>query len=132
MFILLLHYVQPLTAIEAHLEEHRRLLDRHYAAGHFLASGPQVPCTGGVILAKGLSREELDGVLAEDPFYRERLATYQSSNSIRPSSEWVSRPFWGRVEGRIVPRRIARAIRGPSSKRELEFCATGSAPSENV
>jgi uncharacterized protein YciI len=77
MFILLLHYVQPLTAIEAHLEGHRHFLDRHYAAGHFLASGPQVPRTGGVILAKGLSREELDGVLAEDPFYRERLATYQ-------------------------------------------------------
>lgn len=77
MFIVLLHYVQPLAAIEAHIEEHRSFLDRHYAAGHFLASGPQMPRTGGVILVKSLSREELDGVLAEDPFYRERIATYQ-------------------------------------------------------
>lgn len=77
MFIVLLHYIQPLTAIEAYLEEHRGFLDRHYAAGHFLASGPRVPRTGGVILVKSLSREELDDVLAEDPFYREKIASYQ-------------------------------------------------------
>jgi uncharacterized protein YciI len=77
MFIVLLHYIQPLTAIEAHLEEHRSFLDHHYAAGHFLASGPQVPRTGGVILVKSLSRDELNGVLAEDPFYREKIASYQ-------------------------------------------------------
>jgi len=77
MFIVILHYVQPLAAIEAHLEEHRDFLDRNYAAGRFLASGPQVPRTGGVILVKGLSREELDAVLAEDPFYREQAASYQ-------------------------------------------------------
>jgi len=77
MFIVLLHYVQPLAAIEAHIEEHRNFLDRHYAAGHFLASGPQVPRTGGVILVKGLTREELERVLAEDPFNREQVARYQ-------------------------------------------------------
>ncbi len=77
MFIILLHYVQPLAVIETHLEEHRRFLDRHYAAGHFLASGPQEPRNGGVILVKELSREALDRVLGEDPFYRERVATYQ-------------------------------------------------------
>jgi uncharacterized protein YciI len=47
MFIVTLHYVQPLAAIEAHLEEHRDFLDRNYAAERFLASGPQVPRTGG-------------------------------------------------------------------------------------
>lgn len=77
MFIVLLHYIQPLSAIEAHLEAHRRFLDRHYATGRFLASGPQNPRTGGVILAKGTSRKELDDVLAEDPFYREQIASYQ-------------------------------------------------------
>jgi uncharacterized protein YciI len=77
MFVILLHYVQPLTEIEAYLHEHRSFLDKHYAAGHFLASGAQVPRIGGVILARNLSREALDAVLAEDPFYRERLAEYQ-------------------------------------------------------
>ncbi|SDY64078.1 Uncharacterized conserved protein YciI, contains a putative active-site phosphohistidine [Collimonas sp. OK242] len=77
MFIVLLHYVQPLTVVEKYLQEHRNFLDKNYAAGHFLASGAQVPRTGGVILAKNLSREELDVVLNEDPFHREQLAKYQ-------------------------------------------------------
>ncbi|MCG9078601.1 YciI family protein [Laribacter hongkongensis] len=77
MFIVLLHYIQPLASVEMHLEEHRRFLDRHYAAGHFLASGPQVPRTGGVILVKDISRDDLDDVLAEDPFHREQIASYQ-------------------------------------------------------
>lgn len=77
MFIVLLHYLQPLAVVESHLAEHRAYLDRHFAAGHFVASGPQVPRIGGVILARGLSRPELDDVLAEDPFYREKVAQYQ-------------------------------------------------------
>jgi len=77
MFVVVLHYVRPLSEIEAHLPEHRGFLDKHYAAGHFLASGAQEPRVGGVILARNLSREALDAVLAEDPFHRERLAEYQ-------------------------------------------------------
>ncbi len=77
MFVILLHYIKSLAIIEAHLNEHRDFLDRHYAAGHLLASGPQVPRTGGVILAEGLNRKELDNILAEDPFQREQIATYQ-------------------------------------------------------
>jgi uncharacterized protein YciI len=77
MFIVLLHYVQPLTLIEKYLQEHRDFLDKHYTAGHFIASGAQVPRIGGVILAKNLNREELNTVLNEDPFHRERLATYK-------------------------------------------------------
>lgn len=77
MFIILLHYLQPITVVEMHLAEHRAFLDRHFSAGHFVASGPQVPRIGGVILARGLSRLALDQVLAEDPFHRERIAQYQ-------------------------------------------------------
>lgn len=77
MFVVLLHYIQPLTEVDKYLQEHRYFLDKHYTTGHFLASGAQVPRVGGVILAKNLNREELDVVLNEDPFYREQLATYQ-------------------------------------------------------
>lgn len=77
MFVVLLRYLQPLTVVEKYLQEHRNFLDKHYAAGHFLASGAQVPRIGGIILARNLSREELDVVLNEDPFHREQLATYQ-------------------------------------------------------
>lgn len=77
MFVILLHYLQPLTVVELHLQAHREYLDRHYLAGHFVASGAQVPRVGGVILARVHSRRELDVILAEDPFYREGVAQYQ-------------------------------------------------------
>lgn len=77
MFIVLLHYVQPLETVEKYLQEHRAYLDQQFALGNFLTSGPQVPRIGGVILAHNLTREELDTVLARDPFYRERVAQFQ-------------------------------------------------------
>lgn len=77
MFVVLLHYVQPIDAVERLLEEHRAFLDRHFASGRFIASGAQVPRVGGVILVRGMSRQQLDEVLAEDPFHRERVADYR-------------------------------------------------------
>ncbi|MBB2928003.1 YciI family protein [Paraburkholderia silvatlantica] len=76
MFIVLLNYIQPLSAIEVHLDEHRRFLDGRHATGHFLASGPQLPRTGGVILAKAASLRELCDVLLEDSFYQEHVVSY--------------------------------------------------------
>lgn len=77
MFVVMLHYLQPLPVIEQHIAEHRTYLERHYAAGHFIASGPQVPRIGGVIVAADMARDALDAILEEDPFYREGVAQYQ-------------------------------------------------------
>jgi uncharacterized protein YciI len=77
VFVVLLHYLQPLSVVESFLPAHRGYLDRHYAAGHFLTSGAQFPRTGGVILAKQMAREKLEAILAEDPFQREEVASYQ-------------------------------------------------------
>jgi uncharacterized protein YciI len=56
---------------------HRAFLDRYYQSGHLIASGPQVPRTGGVILAKASSRDELVKIFAEDPFVKQGYAEYQ-------------------------------------------------------
>jgi len=77
MFVILVNYIKPLNEIEAHLEAHRRFLDEGYAAGYFLASGPQVPRTGGVILARVTGAEELKTFLDKDPFNRAGVATYE-------------------------------------------------------
>lgn len=93
MFVVLLHYLQPLADIEAFLQEHREYLERQYAAGHFVASGPQVPRVGGVILVRNLGRDALDVVLAQDPFYREGIAQYQiiefAPNKFAAGAQWV-------------------------------------------
>ncbi|WP_035848054.1 YciI family protein [Kitasatospora azatica] len=77
MFAVTLTYTAPLDRIDALLPEHVAWLDRHYATGALLASGRQVPRTGGVILARAVNRQALDAILAEDPFGRAGVAEYQ-------------------------------------------------------
>ena len=49
MYLIILTYQKDLSEVEKHLEAHRAYLDKHYASGYFVASGAQVPRTGGVI-----------------------------------------------------------------------------------
>lgn len=52
MFIAILTYKKPLSEVDKYLDAHRRYLAEHYAAGNFIASGPQTPRVGGVIMIK--------------------------------------------------------------------------------
>jgi len=76
MFVILVNYIKPLSEIDAHLEAHRRFLDEGYSAGYFLASGPRVPRTGGVILAQAPNAGELRAFLSKDPFNQAGAAAY--------------------------------------------------------
>lgn len=77
MFVVTITYTAPLEQIDELVPAHRAWLDQGYVSGLLLASGPQVPRTGGVLLARAASREELDAALAEDPFGKAGVATYQ-------------------------------------------------------
>ncbi len=68
MFIVIVHYKAPLSAIDAAFARHQGWLQQGYHDGIILLSGPQVPRTGGFILAHGVSRGELERRLAQDPF----------------------------------------------------------------
>ena len=74
MFVIELTYEAPLAEIDAHMMAHMAFLRRHYASGHFLLSGRQVPRTGGIILAVGESREKVEAIMREDPFVSKGLA----------------------------------------------------------
>ena len=76
MFLIVLNYIKPVSEAERFLAEHREFLERYYASGHFLLSGRQVPRTGGVILAVASTREEVERIIAEDPFHREQIASF--------------------------------------------------------
>ncbi len=76
-FVVVLHYPVPLERIEELVVEHREHLDRGFAAGILLASGPQIPRTGGILLARAARREDLDAFLAADPFAREKVAEFR-------------------------------------------------------
>ena len=77
MFVVLLNYVKPLSEVDRFVGEHRQFLERHYAAGNFLLSGRKEPRTGGVILATAGSRAEVERIIQNDPFHREKIASYE-------------------------------------------------------
>jgi uncharacterized protein YciI len=76
MFLILLDYVRPLDAVDAHLDAHRAFLARRYADGSFLMSGRKEPRTGGVILAMAASRDAADAIAREDPFHAAGVSEY--------------------------------------------------------
>jgi len=76
MFILHVNYKVSLDIVEQHLNAHVDYLKQQYALGHFIASGRQVPRTGGVILSNMESRDTLDQILEQDPFKQNNLADY--------------------------------------------------------
>ncbi|QCP48114.1 hypothetical protein FAZ95_02255 [Trinickia violacea] len=76
MFVIDLTYTVPLDRIDESLEAHRAFLTRHFDAGVLIAAGPKVPRMGGIMLANGVDRDELEAILATDPFAIEGLARY--------------------------------------------------------
>lgn len=76
-FVLLVEYTAPLSRVDDLLDEHRAWLDRHFADGTFLVSGPRVPRVGGTILATASSREHVEGLVGTDPLARAGVASYE-------------------------------------------------------
>lgn len=77
IFIISLNYVASLLEIDKHKPAHIEFLKRHYDAGRFIASGPKVPRTGGVILAFAKDKLGIMEVLKDDPFFIHSLAEYE-------------------------------------------------------
>ena len=74
MFVIELVYKADLAQIDAQMRPHMAFLKKHYDAGHFLISGRKIPRDGGIILAVGKDREEIERIAREDPFYTQGLA----------------------------------------------------------
>ena len=77
MFVIELIYKADLAQIDAHMTAHVRFLKKYYAAGNFLVSGRKIPRDGGIILAVGKSRQEIETLIQEDPFYAHGLAEFR-------------------------------------------------------
>ena len=74
MFVIELRYTADLAQIDAHMKAHVAFLGRHYAAGRFVVSGRKIPREGGIIVATGGTREEIETLMREDPFVVRGLA----------------------------------------------------------
>jgi uncharacterized protein YciI len=77
MFVVELIYKADLAKIDARMRAHMAFLKKHYAEGRFLISGRKIPRDGGIILALAKSRDELEGIMREDPFCKDGLAEFR-------------------------------------------------------
>src|SRR5262245_11980723 len=77
MFVIELTYTAGLADIDASMAAHVRFLKKYYAAGNFLVSGRKVPRDGGIIMAVGSSREQIEAIAKEDPCYTRGLARFR-------------------------------------------------------
>ncbi len=76
MFIISLNYIVSLEELDRHMTEHVKFLQVYYKKNVFIASGRKVPRTGGIILAKGKSKDEIEKIILEDPFHKLKLAEF--------------------------------------------------------
>ena len=77
LFVVVLRYIVDLEKVDTYREGHIRFLEANYTDGNFIVSGPQVPRSGGIIIAKSQNRSLLEEKLKDDPFFVHHLAEYQ-------------------------------------------------------
>jgi uncharacterized protein YciI len=77
MFVIELIYKAPLEEIDARMTAHMVFLKKYYAAGNFLVSGRKIPRDGGIILAVGKNRQQIEHIIQEDPFVKDGLAEFR-------------------------------------------------------
>lgn len=77
MFILNLTYIKSINEVEKYLPAHISFLDKYYSSEKFICSGRKKPRTGGIILCNAENINEVNAILNEDPFYKEKIASYE-------------------------------------------------------
>lgn len=77
MFIVEITYKASLRDVDKYLTAHREYLDYHYKQGLFLASGPQKPRVGGILIAMTNDKTHLEAVLQQDPYCLAEIADYR-------------------------------------------------------
>lgn len=76
-FTVLIHYLRPIPEMDRVGPEHRAYLGEIFKKGLLVASGPLVPRTGGILWMRAHSREEIERIVAEDPYARAKIARFE-------------------------------------------------------
>jgi uncharacterized protein YciI len=77
VFVIELTYTADLARIDAHMKAHVAFLNKYYAAGVFVVSGRKIPRDGGIIIATGRTRAQIEEIVKEDPFCARGLAEFR-------------------------------------------------------
>ncbi|MEU0988798.1 YciI family protein [Streptomyces sp. NPDC005953] len=82
MFVLELTYTGGSERADELMDAHLTWLNTWYEKGVFLASGRKDPRDGGVILAVGDDREQIERIAADDPFTTGGVCEYRITEFI--------------------------------------------------
>ncbi len=77
MFVIMLSYQKDISEVDKFLIAHREFLEQGYQKNYFLASGPQNPRIGGVIISLLKDKKQLEELMAKDPFQIHGIASYE-------------------------------------------------------
>lgn len=77
IFVIELVYKADLERIDDAMAPHMAYLKKYYTSRTFVISGRKIPRDGGVILAVGKNREEIESIAKEDPFFARGLTDFR-------------------------------------------------------
>jgi uncharacterized protein YciI len=81
---------------------HRAFLQAGYDKGDFLLSGPTIPPTGGVLVARAASRVALDAMLAEEPYCKAGVMRFVAVAAFHPIMHQAALRHWFGVEAKAA------------------------------
>jgi len=76
-FLIEIQYTAPMEKIAGILADHRAFLQIGYDQGWLLMSGPMNPKTGGIVIARAPSLEEIQSFFLNDPYGQNQSANYR-------------------------------------------------------
>lgn len=74
MFIIDIHYIVPLEKVDKYIEPHVAYLKKYTEKNVFIIAGRKIPRDGGILVANASSKEEVEKIITEDPFYQHKVA----------------------------------------------------------
>lgn len=93
-FIVEIIYLTPLEQVSLVTPDHRVYLQTGYTRGLLLLSGPQVPRTGGILVARAESIEDMQAFCDQDPYAlagvaKHRIIEFNPMSHQKLIDEWV-------------------------------------------
>ena len=90
IYVILIHYLVPLERIRLTIPAHRAYLDTYFEKNVLLFSGMQSSKTGGIIIMRAKSLEEVNAFIHNDPFSQEGLARFEPLGlDVRRAQPWI-------------------------------------------
>jgi uncharacterized protein YciI len=94
-FMVEILYLVPFEEMSEIVPEHRAFLQGGYDRGWLLMSGPMVPKTGGIVIARAPSLEDIRAFFANDPYLlkgvaNHRIVEFEPVKRQAQMEEWVT------------------------------------------